>query len=36
MESKGIYRTRENGDWGYSGHRANEKQVYPCPLYTFC
>jgi len=29
MESKGIYRTRENGDWGYPGHRANEKKVYP-------
>ena len=29
MESKGIYRTRENGEWGYPGHRANEKKVYP-------
>ena len=29
MESKGIYRTRENGEWGYSGHSANEKNLYP-------
>ena len=29
MESKGIYRTRENGELGYSGHRVNEKKVYP-------